>query len=88
MWEIGALQSKEYHKQPSGGQRQDTLLTSAHQSWLDLDKDGGCFAYLCHAFPGLAMEKLKSGILDDPQLRQLIRDSEFENSMNEVELEP
>jgi len=52
-----------------------------------LDKDGGCFTYLCHAFPGLTMEKLKAGIFDGPQLRQLIRDPEFENSMNEVELE-
>ena len=50
-----------------------------------LDKDGGCFAYLCHAFPGLTIEKLKAGIFDGPQLRKLIRDPEFENSMNEVE---
>ena len=33
------------------------------------------------------METLKNGILDGPQIRQLIRDPEFENSMNEVELE-
>ena len=52
-----------------------------------LDKDGGCFAYLCHAFPGLTTEKLKAGIFDGPQLRKLIRDPEFENSMNKVELE-
>ena len=38
-------------------------------------------------FPGLTMEKLKAGIFDGPQIRQLIRDPEFENSMNEVELE-
>ena len=52
-----------------------------------LDKDGGCFTYLCHAFPGLTIEKLKAGIFDGPQICQLIRDPEFENSMNEVELE-
>ena len=52
-----------------------------------LDKDGDCFTYLCQAFPGLTMEKLKAGIFDGPQIRQLIRDLEFENSMNEVELE-
>ena len=52
-----------------------------------LDKDGGCFTYLCHAFPGLTIEKLKAGIFDGPQIRQLIRDPEFEKSMNEVELE-
>ena len=51
------------------------------------DKDGNYLTYLCQAFPGLAMEKLKAGIFDGPQIRQLIRDPEFENSMNEVELE-
>ena len=51
-----------------------------------LDKDGNCFTYLCQVFPGLIMEKLKAGIFDGPQIRQLIRDPEFENSMNEVPL--
>ncbi|XP_027233923.2 uncharacterized protein [Penaeus vannamei] len=51
-----------------------------------LDKEGGCFMYLCQAFPGLTMEKLEAGSFDGRQLRQLIRDPEFENSMNEVEL--
>ncbi|XP_029927996.1 carcinoembryonic antigen-related cell adhesion molecule 5-like [Myripristis murdjan] len=36
---------------------------------------------------GLTIEKLKAGIFDGPQIRQLIRDPQFENSMNEVELE-
>ena len=52
-----------------------------------LDKDGGCFTYLCHAFPGMTKEKLKAGIFDGPQIRQLIRDPEFEESMNQVELQ-
>ncbi len=30
---------------------------------------------------------MKAGIFDGPQIQQLIRDPEFENSMNEVELE-
>ena len=46
-----------------------------------LDKDGGCFTYLCHAFSGLTIEKLKVGIFDGPQIRELIRDAEFENTM-------
>ena len=33
------------------------------------------------------MEKLKASLFDGPQIRQLTRDPEFENSMNEVELE-
>ena len=52
-----------------------------------LDKEGDCFIYLCQAFPGLTMEKLKAGIFDGSQIRQLIRDSEFKNPTNEVELE-
>ena len=52
-----------------------------------LDKDDGCFTYLCHAFSGLTIEKLKAGIFDGPQICELIRDAEFENTMNEVELE-
>ena len=52
-----------------------------------LDKDGDCFTYLCQAFPELTMEKLKAGIWNGPQIWQLIKDPEFENSMNEVELE-
>ena len=52
-----------------------------------LDKDGDCFTYLSQEFPGLTMENLKTGIFDGPQIRQHIRDPEFENSMNEVELE-
>ena len=43
-----------------------------------LDKDSDCFTYLCQVFPGLTMEKLKAGIFDGPQIRQLIRDPEFE----------
>jgi len=30
---------------------------------------------------------LKAGIFDGPQIRQLIRDPEFENSINKVELD-
>ena len=33
-----------------------------------LDKDGDCFTYLCQAFPGLTMEKLKAGIFDSFQI--------------------
>ncbi|KAG0720826.1 Pyruvate dehydrogenase phosphatase regulatory subunit, mitochondrial [Chionoecetes opilio] len=50
-----------------------------------LDKDGRCFNYLCRAFPGLTIEKLKAGIFDGPQIRQLIKDTEFQNSMNTLE---
>ena len=50
-----------------------------------LDKDGDCFTFLCQVFPRLTIEKLKAGIFDGPQICQLIRDPEFENSIKEVE---
>ena len=52
-----------------------------------LEKDSSCFSYLCHVFPGLSIEKLKGGIFDGPQVRQLIRDPEFEKSITKLELE-
>ena len=51
----------------------------------NLDKDGGCFSYLCHVFPGLSIEKLKGGTFDGPQVRKCIRDPEFEKSMTKLE---
>ena len=44
-------------------------------------------SYLCYVFPGLSIEKLKGGIFDGPQVRQLIRDPEFEKSMTKFELQ-
>lgn len=43
-----------------------------------LDRNGGCFLCLCKTFPGLTTEKLKAGIFDDPEIRKLIRDPQFE----------
>ena len=51
-----------------------------------LDKDGDCFQYICKSFPSLSNEKLKTGIFDGPQVRQLMRDQKNCDSMNEVEL--
>ena len=39
-----------------------------------LDKRGECFKFLSHKFPGLTAEKLKPGILDGPQISQLVKD--------------
>ena len=51
-----------------------------------LDKDGDCFQYICKSFPSLSNEKLKAGIFDGPQIKQLMRYQKFCGSMNEVEL--
>ena len=50
-----------------------------------LDKNGSCFAYIGEKMPQLSTEKIKAGILDGPQIRQLIKDNAFVHSMNEVE---
>ncbi|QQP36355.1 Uncharacterized protein FKW44_021428, partial [Caligus rogercresseyi] len=47
--------------------------------------DGRCFNYLCRAFPRLTSEKVKAGIFNGPQIRKLIKDTEFQNSMNTLE---
>ena len=51
-----------------------------------LDKNGGCFKYLCRFFPGLSLEKLKAGIFDGSQIRKLISDPNFTKNMTDVEL--
>ena len=44
-------------------------------------------AYLCRTFPGVTIEKLRAAVFYGPQIRQLIRDRNFEESMNRTELE-
>ena len=51
-----------------------------------LDKNGSCFLYLVENMPQLSIEKIKAGIFDGPQIRQLINDTAFLQLMNEVEL--
>ena len=51
-----------------------------------LDKDSDCFQYICKSFLSLSNEKLKADIFDGPQIRQLMGDQKFCDSMNEMEL--
>ena len=50
-----------------------------------LDKEGNCFGYLRSSFPGVSEEKVKNGIFDGPQIRKMINDVKFIDSMNEEE---
>ncbi|KAI6648689.1 hypothetical protein LOD99_7915 [Oopsacas minuta] len=50
-----------------------------------LDKDGPCFKYICRSFPAMSNEKLKTGIFDGPQIRSLIRNTGFVQSMTNLE---
>lgn len=50
-----------------------------------LKMEGDCFRYLLTALPGLSYEKIKAGVFDGPQIRQLIRDPNFIGTMTELE---
>ncbi|XP_076815020.1 uncharacterized protein LOC143461117 isoform X1 [Clavelina lepadiformis] len=50
-----------------------------------LPATGDCFNYICRTFPALTIEKLKAGIFDGPQIRKLIKDVCFVQSMTDTE---
>ena len=50
-----------------------------------LDKDGQCFEYLEKVFHKKSDAKLGEGIFDDPEIRTLFRDENFDITMNDVE---
>ena len=50
-----------------------------------LDKDGNCYKYICETFPRQGCEKLKEGVFDGPQIRRILKDSEYESSMHDAE---
>ena len=51
-----------------------------------LNKEGSCFGYMYRAFPNHTLEKLKVGIFDGPQIRKLMNDTYFQESMTSSEL--
>ena len=52
---------------------------------MALKKDSDCFKNICTKFPRSTIEKLKAGIFDGPQIRTLINDHHFPNSINKKE---
>lgn len=50
-----------------------------------LPKEGECFRYLCGQFPGLSEAKLKEGIFVGPDIRKLMRDPNFEDTIETKE---
>lgn len=52
-----------------------------------LPKDGECFRYLCTKFPRLSEAKLKEGVFVGPDIRKLISDAAFAETMSEKEKE-
>ncbi|KAI6653894.1 hypothetical protein LOD99_3070 [Oopsacas minuta] len=69
------------------GSSQDFASTTSYKIRIDetvvraLDKEGNCFKYITEKFYYLSDEKRKAGIFDGPQIRQLVRDDNFSNSM-------
>ena len=50
-----------------------------------LHLDGECFQYILRTFPGLSYEKIKAGVFNGPQIRTLVRDQAFVQTMNDKE---
>ncbi|GBM53560.1 hypothetical protein AVEN_576-1 [Araneus ventricosus] len=52
-----------------------------------LPKDGECFRYLCSKFPELTEAQLKEGVFTGPDIRKLLSDSLFSETMGNKEKE-
>jgi hypothetical protein len=50
-----------------------------------LDRSGPCFQHLNITFFALSEAELKEGIIDGQQIRKLMKDAAFTNTMNDVE---
>ncbi|GBP88774.1 hypothetical protein EVAR_65373_1 [Eumeta japonica] len=50
-----------------------------------MNKDGGGFQYLKTKFTRISDAKMKEGIFVGPQIRELMKDSNFESTLNEAE---
>ena len=51
-----------------------------------LDTKDREFAFLHQKFQQKSMEKIKAGIFDGPQIRELIKDTSFDDALNPAEL--
>ncbi|GBO33533.1 hypothetical protein AVEN_139181-1 [Araneus ventricosus] len=52
-----------------------------------LPKYGECFRYLCSMFPKVSEAKLKEGVFTGPDIRKLLFDSLFSETMGDKEKE-
>ena len=51
-----------------------------------MDRRGKGFTFLQQKFPRVNLEKLKAGIFDGPQVRELMKDSTFDDTLSATEL--
>ena len=47
-----------------------------------MDRDGSAFIFLKNKFPRISEAKLKEGLFVGPQIRELMKDTQFENQLN------
>ena len=50
-----------------------------------LNKEGECFKYIVNKLSTVSIMKLKAGVLNGPQIRRLVNDANFVESMTELE---
>jgi len=50
-----------------------------------LDRNSPCFQYLCTKLSSLSHAKIREGIFDGPQIRKLMMDDSFTDTMTEIE---
>ncbi len=74
-------------------ERQNVILPPLHiklglvkQLVKALDKESAAFRYLIQIFPKLSDAKIKEGIFVGPQIRQLLKDNQFEQTMDDLQL--
>ena len=51
-----------------------------------MDRKGKGFTFLQQKFPRVSLEKLKAGIFDGPQIRELMKDSTFDDALSATKL--
>ena len=51
-----------------------------------MDREGKGFTFPQQKFPRVSLEKLKAGIFDGPQIRELMKDSTFDDALSATEL--
>jgi len=57
-----------------------------HENFVKgMDKTGRGFEYLRNKFPNVSEVKIKEGIFIGPQIRELMRDKQFDEDLNETE---
>jgi hypothetical protein len=51
-----------------------------------MDNEGKGFSFLVNKFPRISIQKLMAGIFDGPQIRELFKDTLFDEALNPLEL--